>query len=498
MKQYAMYLRKSRADIEAEALGEMETLARHEKILTELAKRQNLNVVAKYKEIVSGESISARPEMQRLLHDLYQNKYDGVLVMEVERLARGDTKDQGTVAEAFKFTNTLIITPVKTYDPNNQYDEEYFEFGLFMSRREYKTITRRLNVGRLQSAKEGNYIGSRIPFGYDVIKPEPKTRTLIPNQYADTVRWMYDEYLSGTGMLAIAEKMNNMKIPTVTGKADWIKATVKGILTNDVYIGKIHYRKHITTRVMTNSGIRKKNVLQSPVDQIIVDGKHDAIIDENTFYSVQNKINGFVPTKPQSMINPLAGLLRCASCGRPMQYKDYNSYSGAANRYEHPKKTGCKCKSVSAQDVIDSVIKILEIEIENFDFNSDVKESPNNIALLERQLIEAEAQKDSVFDKYERGIYTDEEFIVRKRVVENRIKTIRVALSEEQNRINRIELSANRKKSFSDCIYALTNESVSISAKNQFLKSIIDKIEIHVDDKGRNRGANIQLDIFYK
>ena len=43
----------------------------------------------------------------------------------------------------------MIITPIKIYDPNDEYDEEYFEFGLFMSRREYKTIKRRMQRGRV-------------------------------------------------------------------------------------------------------------------------------------------------------------------------------------------------------------------------------------------------------------------------------------------------------------------------------------------------------------
>lgn len=72
-----------------------------------------------------------------------------VFVMEVERLARGDTIDQGIVAQTFKYSNTKIITPMKIYDPNNEYDEEYFEFGLFMPRREYKTTNRRLQRGRI-------------------------------------------------------------------------------------------------------------------------------------------------------------------------------------------------------------------------------------------------------------------------------------------------------------------------------------------------------------
>ena len=59
--QYCLYLRKSRADSEAEALGEGETLARHEKALLDLAKKLNLNITAIYREIVSGETIAARP-----------------------------------------------------------------------------------------------------------------------------------------------------------------------------------------------------------------------------------------------------------------------------------------------------------------------------------------------------------------------------------------------------------------------------------------------------
>ena len=142
---YAMYLRKSRKDMELEAMGEGETLARHHARLLNLAAKHDIHPdqIVVYKELVSGDSISERPEMQRLLTDVYKKKYKAVLVVEVERLARGNTRDQGEVADAFTFSGTHIITPSKVYDPNNEFDEEYFEFGLFMSRREYKVIKRR-------------------------------------------------------------------------------------------------------------------------------------------------------------------------------------------------------------------------------------------------------------------------------------------------------------------------------------------------------------------
>ena len=168
--EYAIYLRKSRADMEAEAKGEGETLARHEHILLDLASKKRLKIGKIYREIVSGETIEARPEMQKLLADVKAGKWKGVLVVEVERLARGETMDQGIVSKAFKISNTKIVTPMKIYDPNDEFDEEYFEFGLFMSRREYKVINRRLQRGRILSVNEGKYVGSVAPFGYDRVK----------------------------------------------------------------------------------------------------------------------------------------------------------------------------------------------------------------------------------------------------------------------------------------------------------------------------------------
>lgn len=105
----ALYLRKSRLDVELEKQGEQETLARHKKILLELAEKRGLNVTDIYTEVVSGESIAARPEMQRLLSDIKKHKYKNVVVMEIERLARGATKDQGEVAEAFKLNARKVL-----------------------------------------------------------------------------------------------------------------------------------------------------------------------------------------------------------------------------------------------------------------------------------------------------------------------------------------------------------------------------------------------------
>lgn len=127
-------LRKSRAAIEAEARGEGGTLARQQRVPLEQATRQHMAVEYIYRAVVSGDTIAARPEIQRLLADLRCGRWYGELCMEVERLARGDTVDQGVVARTLKFAGTGIITPAKTCVPNDGMDEEYFELSRSMSR----------------------------------------------------------------------------------------------------------------------------------------------------------------------------------------------------------------------------------------------------------------------------------------------------------------------------------------------------------------------------
>lgn len=240
---YCIYLRKSRKDIELEKYGEGETLARHKHTLLEIARKQNLTIGEIYEEIVSGESIAARPQMQRLLSDVEKDLWDGVLVMELERLARGDTMDQGIVAQTFKLTDTLIITPTKTYNPLNEFDEEYFEFGLFMSRREYKTINRRLQAGRLASIKEGNYIGSAAPFGYDKVRlPERKGYTLAENDESDYVRMIFDLYVNQNYTPGkIADHLTSIGVKPKKGGAVFSTASVRDILSNPIYTGKLRW-----------------------------------------------------------------------------------------------------------------------------------------------------------------------------------------------------------------------------------------------------------------
>lgn len=304
--QYSLYLRKSRADLEAEERGEGETLARHEKMLIELARRYGFSIGKIYREIVSGESIEARPVVQELLKDVESGRWKGVLVVEVERLARGDTMDQGRVAKSFKFSNTKIITPIKIYNPNDEFDEEYFEFGLFMSRREYKTINRRLQRGRVSSVKEGKYVGSVAPFGYDRVKlVKDKGYTLAKNDEAPVVEKMFQIYAYNEIVInEVVRRLNSAGYKPRKVK-EWTISAVKDILSNPIYIGKIRWDSRKTVKEYKNGKI--VNTRPRNENYTLCDGLHEPIIDMETWNIVQEKRSKHTPAVIHNKVvqNPL-------------------------------------------------------------------------------------------------------------------------------------------------------------------------------------------------
>ena len=325
-----LHLRKSRADIEAEARGEGETLAKHEKFLLKYARENKINIIKIRKELESGESLLHRPEMQETLKEVEQGLYDGVLVMEIDRLGRGDMQDQGMILETFKKSNTKIITPRKVYDLNDEWDEEYSEFEAFMARKELKYINRRLQRGRLTSVEEGNYIGTIPPYGYIIEKKDKKNRYLIPNpDQAPVVKMIYawythDDPAQRMGSGKIANELNRLGYKSYTGRL-WGPSSVLAILKNPVYAGRIIWKKK-EQKKSTTPGKKRDTRIRPKKEWIDVEGKHESLISMDTFLKAQEILKGkyHVPYQlVNGITNPLAGLIKCDICGASMVYRPY-------------------------------------------------------------------------------------------------------------------------------------------------------------------------------
>ena len=176
---YIIYLRKSRADLEAEQRGEGETLARHERALLELARRQRLNIVDIYREISVGRD-HRRPAGHAAGACRGGRKGYGMAYWctKWSALPGGDTIDQGIVARR---SNSPTPKSSRRSRPTTRITSltRSTLSSAFYEPQEYKTSTAVLQRGRIASIKEGKYVGSRPPYGYDRKKLE-KGQGLYP------------------------------------------------------------------------------------------------------------------------------------------------------------------------------------------------------------------------------------------------------------------------------------------------------------------------------
>lgn len=509
MKKYAIYLRKSRADLEAEKLGEGETLARHKKILTELGARQGLFIGEIYQEIVSGaDAIEDRPEIKRLIEDCYAGKWDGILVVEVSRLSRGSQGDAQTVMDCLKYANRnngiLVITPTKTYDvAHNHDDEEYMEFELFMSRREYKMIKRRMDRGREQAVVEGEYMGSYRPYGYNILKTKI-ARTLIPNEEEAPIvkkifEWFVNENISSR---KIAERLDAMGVPTYTGTAEWSSATVKTILTNPTYAGRVKWNDRMQVKTMVDGKLVTSRPRSNHTARYMeYDGKHKqyALVSEEMFMKASTRFQSDRSKSNVKLQNPLAGIFRCKNCGHTMVHQAMKHRPTTAPRYVHRQSTKCKVKSVIASDVINALVHSLKLYIEDFQMKvdnlPDVDENSiiSQIESLEKKISQTKKKLSKIFDDYENGIYTANEFVERKAKHNATIEALNRQIIELENSIPEKEEYEDMVIMLSEALDSLLDEELDAEVKNEYLKRIIYKIEF-----SRENNEEFILDVFLK
>lgn len=495
---YAIYLRKSRADLEAEKDGAGETLARHRRILTDLAARKGLYIEHIYEEIVSGaDSIEDRKAIQSLIQDCYNGKYTGILVMAVDRLSRGSQGDAQKILDMLKFGNknkgVLVITPTKTYDiAHRSDDEEFMEFELFMSRREYKTIKRRLDSGKVQAVVEGNYMGSKRLYGFN-IEETRRSRYLVPHpEEAPIVKMIFDWAVNGMTPGRIAITLESMGVPTHQG-GEWAPATVTGILSNVHYIGKVKWFDHVRVKSMANNEL-KTHIVRKTDKYMEFEGKHEAIIDEKIFYKVQERFAAPKVKRDHALRNVLAGMMFCEQCGKAMRYQRWEH---SKPRYVHQTSQRCKVKSAYADDVINAVVESLKLHIEDFEAKVDNKplfdESSirTQITALESEHKKLGQKKMRLFDAWEDADITPNEFAERKAYLNEKMDAINKQLKELESAIPEQEEHQDKLIRLHEALAMLTDESVDAETKNEYLKRIIRTIKF-----SRENDYEFILDVF--
>lgn len=498
---WLMYLRKSRQDDPNETIGEV--LAKHEGILQEWAKRElgyEIPDTCIYREVVSGESLEDRIEIQKVLARIEDPQVAGVIVVEPQRLSRGDLEDCGKLISTLQYTKTLVATPMMTYSMENKMERRFFQDEL-MRGRDYLEYTKEILLrGRIAAIKRGCYISVVPPYGYDKIVIG-KDHTLTPNGNADIVRMIFDLYVNqDKSFYQISTHLNKLMIPAPLGGI-WRSDTIRVVLKNVHYIGKVSYNKVKKTTVMENGERIVKRLTQSQEDVIIAEGKHPAIVDTALFQKAQEKRN-LEPRKKRdyTLHNVFSGLIYCAKCGKSIMRHPYKNTEARMECRSSP-----KCyKTAKYSEVEKAVIATLEqAELPKLRAMRDnragdsVNLQKKLLERLEKQMDEYRQQEEKQYDLLETGVYSQAVFERRNTALRQKITECQEQVQQTRSAMPKAIDYDEKVTTLEKAIETLKDPTASVEVKNKFLKKIVQKINYSTGKSSYNN-TEIILDIYLR
>ena len=492
------YIRLSREDDDKNY--ESESIINQKSLLLQYIKENQLLLYDFYiDDGYSGKNFN-RPAFQRLLADIESKKINLVLTKDMSRLGR-DYIGIGHLLEKYfpehQIRYIAITDNVDTYlDSTNN---DIAPFKAIMNDMYAKDISKKIRSSLQAKMKEGKFVGSRAPFGYQK-DPKDKNHLIIQQDQALVVKKIYQLCLQGFTFYQIASYLTekNMKTPASYYPFEWKQhyticyhqwypKTIKDILTNQVYIGNMvqSKRKKINYKI-------KKVVATNPCDYIIVENTHEAIIRKDIYQKVQDRIPKNKGRWEKKENHLLDGLLYCGDCkGRimvlPRRKKDGRCYTICS---QYRKDKSCKMHS-NNYDVLEKNVLSCLRQVFFSSFNSEMvvqrvmdevldklDDQQDKLLLLQEKIKRLQEKLDMIYmDKLD-GLLSLEQFLKFRTNLLSELEEKKIQYDQMNTSL---ELSIQQKKE--QIKKRLDAMLLFSSFSRKLLVILIERLEITMDKK---------------
>lgn len=465
----------------------------------------------------SGKSIEGRLEFNRMMEDIKSGK-DGVsfvLVFKLSRFGRNAADVLSTLQIMQDFGVNLICVE-DGIDSSKDAGKLMISVLSAVAEIERENIRVQTMEGRIQKAREGKWNGGFAPYGYQLIDGKLQ----INEEEAEAIRVIFDQYVhTDIGANGVAKYLENRgihKIQRQNGKNPLFDAhLVRLILKNPVYCGKIAYGRRKTEKV---HGTRNEYHLVEQDNYILVDGQHDAIIEEDVWQAAQIKL--LAQAKKYEHVNRgkdtkthlLSAIVKCPVCGAGMygnksikrkkdgtKYKDFYYY-GCKHR---TMTRGHKCdykKQIREELLDDAVAEVIIKLVSNPKFAAMMQEkigSKVDTAAIDAELADFEKQlrqyytvKLKLAEEIDSLDPDDRHYIKRKADLDDRLYRMYDKIEDVETQL--IETRAKKQaveaeKLTGDNIYKVLiyfeklYDVMNEVERRQFMEALISEIQIYED-----------------
>ncbi len=393
---------------------------------------------------ISGKNITNRPGIKQLLQDATENKFDLVIVWKLNRISR-KLLDILNIVELLNKHNIAFRSLTENFETETPSGKLQLNIMGAIGEFERETIAENVKMGLLARAKEGRWNGG-VVLGYDLVelnnegKKRKNTVLKINEKEANTVRRIFELYSQGHGYKAVVNRINKEGHKTKRN-GEFAVSTVKEILQNPVYIGKIRYNVR-----QDWSKKRRNNINANP---ILSDGIHEPIIDVETWNKVQVilKERSKKHNKVYDCEFPLTGILKCPVCGAGMtinrstaKRKDgtrrINEYYSCGN-WKNKGTAVCNSNSIRVEIADEYVLnKIMELindesilrkVIDNINKNKSTKLKPTleQLEQINKEIEKLTDRKNKNIELFEDGILDKNELSTRVKAINNDIEKLK-------------------------------------------------------------------------
>ena len=469
-----------------------------------------------------------RPSFKKMLSDIDEGKINLVIVKDLSRFGRNYV-EAGMYVQRFTDSNIRFIAADDNYDSLVNSDDLLFPIKNVVNEMYACDVSKKTKAAKKAKASDGQFIGSKAPFGYK-IDPNDRHHLIVDEPAAQVVKRIFRLASEGVGYNKMAKIFREEKVLTPIAyfnlnnpdyfksdywrkEFDWHVTSIRAILNNEVYLGKLVYGKQ------RNKSMKSKEKVRNPKeDWIVVENCHEPIITQELWDTVHKILNAKHRPAKAGEVQMFAGLLYCSDCGHCLTYSQKQrkdgSYHGAYSCWMY--KTHGKEYCASHYITFDTIYELVLIDIQRNLFQYRKNTDKFKSILSRKYQSDSQKQAEQITLEYEQKQKRCEELdkIISRlyednvlgRIGDERYESMSQSYELEQVEIKKalpiLKSKIDELKRQSDCadnfINVIKKYTIIDKLDAAILNELIDKIVVHHKEQAEDGRTFQQIEIYYR
>lgn len=341
--QAAIYCRLSQDD---GSLGDSGSIQTQKALLTQYCQEHHMEIVDCYCDDGWSGTNFNRPAFQRMIGDIEGGKVNTVIVKDLSRFGREYAQMGLYIEHYFEEKGVRFLSLAENIDSSEGLNNLVLPFTNVINSLYARQASEKTKAAHRARAKNGMFLGSRAPYGYQK-DPNDRHHLIVDPEAAEVVKEIFRMFADGIGyvrMTKILRERNilnpqayfNQNNPDYYKHSDywrkpfdWHATSVRAILNNPVYLGKLTFGK-----TKTKGFFDKRRVPAEESDWIVVEHTHEPLVSQELWDTVHQMMKARRRENGSGHVQPFAGLVKCAGCGSSLNA----SYDKKKGKY-----TGFSC-----------------------------------------------------------------------------------------------------------------------------------------------------------